>query len=287
VLDPTVDAIAPPHEVLDPERPLDPEYLIADVVPRQSGRARVAWRLAGVAVAVLVIAGLAYLSGHPSIAPLLDQETLLAHAGELRSHPWLPLAIPAVFVVAGLALVPVVLLISLTTAAFGPFLGGGLAFAGAMASAATGYALGRILGRDFVKRFAGRRVNEISRRLGTRGLLSILLVRLLPVAPFMVVNLAAGASQVGWRDYLLGTAIGLLPGLLVISAFIDRALAVWQTPNVATWASLALVIGGLLWAIHAMRGKLRAAAGVQRETRTRARASPGSSGVYPTASFSL
>jgi uncharacterized membrane protein YdjX (TVP38/TMEM64 family) len=38
-----------------------------------------------------------------------------------------------------------------------------------------------------------------------------------PVAPFTVVNLVAGASDIRFRDFLVGTIIGLLPGLIALT----------------------------------------------------------------------
>jgi uncharacterized membrane protein YdjX (TVP38/TMEM64 family) len=89
--------------------------------------------------------------------------------------------VPIIFVVAGFAVVPVMLLIAVTVGVFGPLLGGLLAFAGAMASAATSYAIGPQAARNMVRRIAGPRLNELSRRLGKRGLLAMLTVRLVPV----------------------------------------------------------------------------------------------------------
>jgi uncharacterized membrane protein YdjX (TVP38/TMEM64 family) len=65
-------------------------------------------------------------------------------------------------------------------------------------------------------------LNDLSRRLGERGLLAIVFARVVPVGPFSVVNIVAGASHIGWRDFLLGTVIGLLPGVTVASIFVDR-----------------------------------------------------------------
>jgi uncharacterized membrane protein YdjX (TVP38/TMEM64 family) len=165
----------------------------------------------------------------------------------------MPFAVPIIFVVAGFAVVPVMLLIAVTVGVFGPLLGGLLAFAGAMASAAASYAVGRKLARNMVRRIAGPRLNELSRRLGKRGLLAMLVVRLVPVAPYTIVNLVAGASHVGWRDYLLGTGLGLLPGLVVTTAFVDRAIAAIRAPGPGTLAALALALAaivGLAWAVH-------------------------------------
>ena len=57
------------------------------------------------------------------------------------------------------------------------------------------YSVGSLLGRETVRRFAGAQVSRLSRRIARHGLTAILIVRILPVAPFTVVNVMAGASR--------------------------------------------------------------------------------------------
>jgi uncharacterized membrane protein YdjX (TVP38/TMEM64 family) len=148
-------------------------------------------------------------------------------------------------VVAGLLVVPVTVLIAATGVVFGPLLGAIYALAGSLLSGLTTYLIGRSLGRETVRRLAGSRLNAISRKLAERGLLAIVLVRIVPVAPYSIVNIVAGASHIGLRDFLLGTAIGLAPGVLGIVVFVDRIVASVRNPGFLSFALLA-VIAGLL-----------------------------------------
>jgi uncharacterized membrane protein YdjX (TVP38/TMEM64 family) len=67
------------------------------------------------------------------------------------------------------------------------------------------------------------------------------LLRLLPVAPFTVVNLVAGASELRFRDFLLGSAIGMLPGIALLAVFGDW-LGDWlRRPDGANLAVLVAV----------------------------------------------
>jgi len=93
------------------------------------------------------------------------------------------------------------------------------------------------------RRIAGARLNAISRKLGERGLLAVVLVRIVPVAPYSVVNVVAGASHIGLRDFLLGTFIGLLPGVLGIVVFVDRLVESIRHPGLLTFALLAIIAG--------------------------------------------
>jgi phospholipase D1/2 len=104
-----------------------------------------------------------------------------------------------------------------------------------------------------VRRLAGNGLNALSRRLAKRGLVAMTLVRLLPVAPFSIVNIVAGASHIGWRDFLLGTVLGMLPGIVVIALFVDRAVAVVDDPGADTitvLAAVAVLAGAAIWSLQ-------------------------------------
>jgi uncharacterized membrane protein YdjX (TVP38/TMEM64 family) len=111
-----------------------------------------------------------------------------------------------------------------------------------------------------VRRLAGRRLNDLSRRLGERGLLAIVFARVVPVGPFSIVNIVAGASHIRWRDFLLGTVIGLAPGVTVASIFVDRVAAAILEPGAATFALLAAVGAALIALVWMIGRKLRARA---------------------------
>ena len=63
-LDPTLDSVLPSHDVVDPAEPLDPEVLIADMLPRKRARRSVQARVAIGAIALLVVAGIALAWRH-------------------------------------------------------------------------------------------------------------------------------------------------------------------------------------------------------------------------------
>jgi phospholipase D1/2 len=127
------------------------------------------------------------------------------------------------------------------------------AMGGALASAASTYAIGRALGRELVRRLAGRGLNALSRRLAQQGLLAMALVRLLPLAPFSVVNAVAGASHIGWRDFLLGTLLGMAPGMVVIATSVDSTVAVVNDPTPRTITVLVAVAAVACAAIWSMQ----------------------------------
>ena len=51
-----------------------------------------------------------------------------------------------------------------------------------------------------------------------------------------------GASRIRLRDCLLGTAIGMSPGIILSASLVDRIAAVARNPGAGTFALLALVL---------------------------------------------
>ena len=129
----------------------------------------------------------------------------------------------AVVFVVGYALLvlvpsPASVLTILGGALFGLWWGTLLAWAGALLGATGGFLLGRRLGRPTVDRMLHGRLQEADQVLARHGLVAVLAVRLLPVFPFTPINYASGLLGVRPRDYLLGTAVGIVPGALAYAA---------------------------------------------------------------------
>jgi uncharacterized membrane protein YdjX (TVP38/TMEM64 family) len=164
-----------------------------------------------------------------------------------------PLAAVGGFALALTLAVPLVFLTLVALVAYGPMAGFGCAMAGALLGAAASYGVGRLLGREVVQRLGGERINRLSQRVARRGLLAVVAVRMLPVAPFAVVNMVAGASHIRLRDLILGTLIGISPGTLAMTLFVDQITAALQHPTPLTFIlaglSIALIVFGL-WALQ-------------------------------------
>jgi phospholipase D1/2 len=137
---------------------------------------------------------------------------------------------------------PITVLIVATSVAFGPLLGFTYSLLGCLMSAMLTYGIGSFMGRDTVRRFAGARVGRLSHRIARHGMTAILIVRILPVAPFTVVNVMAGASEVRFRDFILATFLGMLPGLLVMTFFGDRLESAIRDPKAESFMILVALV---------------------------------------------
>jgi uncharacterized membrane protein YdjX (TVP38/TMEM64 family) len=132
---------------------------------------------------------------------------------------WYALPVVAVaYVVLGLALVPVLLLVAVTGLVFGPWLGPVYAAAGCLASASAGFAIGRWAGYRRIQKIGGRRVADLHDALERNGTLAVFVMRKVP-APFMISNIVAGASRVRYRDFLIGTILGMGAFVVALAAF--------------------------------------------------------------------
>jgi uncharacterized membrane protein YdjX (TVP38/TMEM64 family) len=136
--------------------------------------------------------------------------------------------------------------------AFGPWLGFLYSLTGiCLASAATWY-MGLHMRRDSVRRLAGPKLDRMIEVMRKRGLLAMTLLRLVPLAPFAVESIVAGAIRVRLWHVVVGTAIGLLPGTLTTTVFGDAIeTAVTGSGRVNWWlvggAAVLLVAGA--WAV--------------------------------------
>jgi uncharacterized membrane protein YdjX (TVP38/TMEM64 family) len=125
---------------------------------------------------------------------------------------------PFVYAALTLLLFPGAVITAAGGALFGAPLGTALTLLGATAGATGAFLVGRRLGRGDVERIAGKRIGAIDEWLGRRGLLAVLYVRLFPLFPFNALNYAAGVTGLRLRDYVLGTAIGIIPGTFAYAA---------------------------------------------------------------------
>ena len=97
----------------------------------------------------------------------------------------------------------------------------------------------------------GPRLNRISQALAERGVTSVAVVRVLPLAPFTVVNLVAGSSHIALRDFVLGTIAGMTPGLMVMALASEKVMVAVQDPG---WQSISMAVAGVVLMVGAIAG---------------------------------
>ncbi len=227
------------ERIADPPRPIRPARLARHLLTR--------FRPLLVALAcALVVLGIALAWRYTPLSALVTADNVRAVLRGVRGEPWAILIVVLVFVLAGAIVFPLNILILTTAAVFGPWLGILYGGAGTVCSGLVMFLIGSRLGREALYRMLGERWRHGLEGVRKRGLLAVVTLRLLPIAPFTLVNLAAGASGIRFVDFLVGTLIGMLPGLVLLSVMGDRIIRVLAEPSAWDIAILVLCVAALI-----------------------------------------
>lgn len=246
-----IEPALPEQALLDPDTPYTEDNVVAGLVDAKAVRHPI-WRLVVVLGALLAF-GLAWKL--TPLGDLISPTEIESWAKPLAGTPLGPVLATGGFVLATLLLAPMTALTIGMAVLFGPVIGWVCSLVGCLASAAAGFGLGRLLWRDRESlkrgRFAG-----VARKLEAHGLITTAAVRLVPIAPFTVVNVVAGATNVRFRDFMLGNLLALGPGLLAMSFVADRIAAAVRDPSPASVAVALAMIAGFVLLGRLVKGKL-------------------------------
>jgi len=97
------------------------------------------------------------------------------------------------------------------------------------------------MGLRRVERIGGARISRVTRALKRNGTLAVFLVRKVPV-PFTLTNIVVGASTVRFRDFIVGTLLGMGAFVIALAGFGYQLTQVWQKPSPAAFAGAAMFI---------------------------------------------
>ena len=250
------DALVPKAEVADPEQALDSEQFTEKLLGADDENTQKPARRGLIAISSLLLVALLLAAAWrwTPLSEWIDVRGILDNMGQLRGHWFAPLAVVLIYTLGSLIMVPVTLMIVATGLAFGGLFGFGYALLGSVTAALITYAIGHVVGRDSVQNFSGEAVSRASQFLGRQGLLAMITLRIVPVAPFTVVNLVAGASHIGIRDFALGTFIGMIPGTLALAVLSESIVAAIKSPDPL---HVALILGLIVLIVLASWGARR------------------------------
>jgi uncharacterized membrane protein YdjX (TVP38/TMEM64 family) len=220
------DAVMDAISVTDPERPVALDQLVAEMAPAPDpadaggAAARRGWIMAGGLLAMLLAFALAWR--HTPLAAWLTVDRVTAWVDGFAANWWAPLVVVLAYMPASVVMFPRPLLTLAAGMAFGVALGFAYAMTGILLAASVAFAVGRRLDRDTVRRIVGERLNRIADALRRHGLPAMTAIRLVPIAPFVVINIAAGAIRIRYWHFAGGTLFGMLPGALVATLLGDQ-----------------------------------------------------------------
>ena len=157
-----------------------------------------------------------------------------------------PAALILAYIPACLFLIPGSALSLAAGAVFGTLRGTIYVSAGSVLGACAAFFAGRYLARDWVRgRLAEHpRLEVLSKAVGKEGWKLVGLTRLSPVFPFNLLNYAYGVSEVSFRDYLLASWIGMLPGTLL---YVSLGSLLGEATGVSEAAGLMSAAPGYRW----------------------------------------
>lgn len=196
--------------IADPKQPLN--------LQRTARRMWTARTLLAVGGTVVALAGLALAWRMTSLSDYTDIGYVASFISMHSQSAWAPLLAVAFFVLGGLIVFPVIVMIAATAAALGPWMGAFSATAGVLASSFVLFMIGRFLGHRRLQSVLGARALRVQNRIVGKGIVAVAMIRMVPVAPFSLVNVLAGASQLRLSDFLIGTALGMAPGIVTMAA---------------------------------------------------------------------
>ena len=122
----------------------------------------------------------------------------------------------SLFLFIGLFLLPGATLLSVFSGAvFGLPLGPLLVSVGSTLGALLAFYVARYILKNWVEERFGERLHPIQEGLCKNDIHYMLFLRLVPIAPFFLVNIAMGASQISWKVFMAGTLLGKLPAIWI------------------------------------------------------------------------
>lgn len=164
---------------------------------------------------------------------------------------WTPIVYIVIYVLATVLMLPSTALNLAGGALFGLWWGTlWTSIAAVMAAIAT-FLFTRTIGRDLVEQKLAGRWRKMNAEIQSGGLFYIFAIRLLPIIPYGLVNLAAGLTSIRFRDYFWGTTLGTVPGLFPFVMLGSSGLAALQTgeilPLLLALGIIGLLVAGATW----------------------------------------
>lgn len=221
------------------------------------------WR-AVLATALLLGAMIALFAVGKTQMGLEAEGRLEAWLTGFRHGPWGLVAAIVVFTLSAFIGAPQFILIAACVVAFGPWFGFLYSWIATVVSAGVTYWLGRGPTARLLERHGGQTVGRLTRFVGKNAFYASFMIRNVPSAPFIVVNMAFGAARASFMGFLAGCALGVLPKTALVAFFggsfmtAVRGDGVWTSAILAglalAWLALMLGVRELVKRREAARG---------------------------------
>lgn len=204
-------------------------------------------KLAGICLAVATILAIWRFSAFGEYS---DPERLGALLDELSSSPWAGLIVVGGFVLGSFVVFPVTAMIAATGIALGPVDGLLWASVGSFVGATVNYSLARMLPNHVLESWIGPWVSRMAQRLERGGIVPVMVARTFPFAPFTLINVVAGGARIPYREFVIGSVLGMGPIIAALTILGDRLRGAWESPTAMNFVLLVVAI--IAWFLLAL-----------------------------------
>ena len=163
---------------------------------------------------------------------------------------WAPMIYISLYILGTLLILPSTPLNLTGGAIFGTWWGPLWTTVAAVVAAVAAFAFTRSIGRELIAKKLAGRWQAIDAEIGQGGLFYMFAIRLLPIIPYGLVNFTAGLTSISYRNYVTGTILGTVPGVLPFVMMGAGLQALSQgdiVPLMFAFALTGMLVGGATW----------------------------------------
>jgi len=201
--------------------------------------------LARFGILIAVIAALAAIWRFTPLSDYTNTQTAASLFARMGDSPSAIAWGIGLYTIGGLIFFPITVMTAAAVVAFGPIKGVIVGFAGALMSGVLGYAVGRAVRMERLKKFFGDRSEKVMKKIKGSGVIGVALIRSVPLAPYPLINMVFGASGISLAAFIIGTFLGLAPGKVALALAGDSLVNVVKDPSPANIGYVA--IGIAVW----------------------------------------
>lgn len=159
----------------------------------------------------------------------------------------------AMYAILATFFLPITILTAVSAVIFGYSNGFLIAFTGAMMSAVISYGIGNIVDVKKAAWLQSGAFQRVQQHAENSNVIGITFLRMLPIAPYAVVNMILGFLRVPFPVFMLGTLLGLLPGKIITVFLAGSVAELWKYPDYKNMVILAAGVAAwisIVWMTH-------------------------------------